>query len=307
MTTEEPKCVLVTGTTGLVGKRLVPRLAERFDQVRSVSRSRNGATQRPDAKQTRFAWNGIDPGSEAVAGARAVVHLAGEPIFAGLLTKARRARIRSSRVDSTRAIVRRFGELEPAVRPECLVCASAVGYYGDRGDAWLTEDSPSGTGFLADVCREWEAAASEAEALGVRVVRLRIGVVLAAEGGALSMMRGPFSLGLGGRLGDGQQFFPWIQIEDLVEIILWTLDHPVTGAINAVAPETVRNAEFTRALAAALARPAILPVPAFALRLALGELADELLGSRRIRPARLQAEAYPFRHPDLEGALTASL
>jgi hypothetical protein len=303
MTNQNEKCVLVTGSTGLVGSRLVPRLAERFDQVRSLSRS----TGREDADGARFRWDGVDPDRDAVAGCEAVIHLAGEPIFGGLLTPARRNRIRASRVDSTRALVRRMGELEPEARPRTFVCASAVGFYGDRGEAWLTEDSPSGSGFLADVCREWEAAASEAEVLGVRVVRLRIGVVLAAEGGALEMMRRPFALGLGGPLGDGQQFFPWIQLEDLVEIILWTLDRPIHGAINAVAPESPRNVEFTRALAKALGRPAVLRVPGFVLRWTLGELASELLGSRRVRPERLVTEAFGFRHPDLAGALEASL
>jgi hypothetical protein len=307
MTTDVPRCALVTGGTGLVGSRLLPRLAERFDQVRGLSRRAARPSSGDRTKPIRFQWDGIDPGHEAVAGSEAVIHLAGEPIFGGRLSKARRIRIRASRVDSTRALVRRIGELEPEARPKTLVCASAVGFYGDRGDAWLTEDSPSGSGFLADVCREWEAAASEAEVLGMRVVRLRIAVVLAAEGGALAMMRPPFALGLGGRLGSGRQYFPWIQIEDLIEIILFALDRPIHGALNAVAPEAVRNSDLTRELAAALGRPAILPVPAFALRLALGELADELLGSRRVRPARLLAEGFEFRHPDLAGALAACL
>lgn len=293
-------CVLVSGATGLVGRRLVPRLADRFISIRTLSRS-GGA---PGAGIESASWDGIDPGAAAVAGVDAVVHLAGEPIFGGLPTRARLARIRESRVASTRRIVERIAAIEEGARPRTFVCASAVGIYGDRGDQELDERAAPGTGFLADLCRDWEAEAARAEALGVRVVSLRIGVVLAREGGALALMRIPFSLGLGGRLGDGRQFFPWIHIDDLVAAILWSLERQdLRGAVNAVAPDAVRNRELTETLARVLGRPAALPAPAFALRAALGPLAGELLGSRRVVPARLVASGFGFQHSALESAL----
>jgi uncharacterized protein (TIGR01777 family) len=295
--------VLVSGATGLIGRRLVPALERRFSTVRVLSRS-------PASEQTNrrhFVWDGVDPDREALVGSAAVVHLAGEPIFGGLPTAARRERIRRSRIDSTRALVEAIASLDPARRPRTLVCASAVGYFGDRGEEVLDEASQPGSGFLAEVCRDWEAEAEGATAVGLRVVRIRIGVVLSKDGGALSLMRVPFSLGIGGRLGDGRQFFPWIHLDDLVGVILWALESPVAGAINAVAPESIRNAELTRALGRVLHRPALLPVPGFALRLALGELAGELLGSRRVRPARLEEAGFVFRHRTLESALEAEL
>lgn len=315
--------VLVSGATGLVGRRLVPRLVERFATVRVLSRSIAGVGAEdlagPGAggvgggspsrgRIERRSWDGIDPGAAAVTGLDAIVHLAGEPIFGGLPTAARRERLRESRVASTRRIVERIAALAPGSRPRTLVCASAVGIYGDRGDEVLDETSPPGEGFLAELCRDWEEAASAAEALGLRVVRVRIGVVLAREGGALALMRIPFSLGVGGRLGSGQQGFPWIHIDDLVGILLAALEREdVQGALNAVAPELVRNRELTSTLAKVLHRPAILPVPGFALRALLGPLAGELLGSRCVRPRRLEELGFTFRHPTLETALTAEL
>jgi len=295
--------VVVTGATGLVGRRLVPELEHRFAAVRVLSRS--SAPERPNQK--RFVWDGVDPGRQSLVGSAAVVHLAGEPIFGGLPTAARRDRIRRSRIDSTRALVERIACLDEAHRPRTLVCASAVGIFGDRGEEVLDEASQPGSGFLADVCRDWEAEAERATAVGLRVVRIRIGVVLSRDGGALSLMRVPFSLGIGGRLGDGRQFFPWIHLDDLVGVILWALESSDEGAINAVAPESIRNAELTRALGRVLHRPALLPVPGFVLRRVLGDLAGELLGSRRVRPARLQEVGFAFRHPRLEGALEAEL
>lgn len=292
--------MLVSGATGLVGRRLVPRLLERFARVRVLSRS-VGAL-RPGIETA--SWDGIDPGAAALGGVDTVVHLAGEPIFGGLPTKARLARMRESRVASTRRIVERIAALAPESRPRSFVCASAVGIYGDRGEERLDEQAAPGTGFLAELCRDWEAEASRAESLGVRVVSLRIGVVMAREGGALSVMRIPFSLGLGGRLGDGRQFFPWIHIEDLVAAILFSIDHEsLRGAVNAVAPTAVRNAELSETLARVLGRPAALPAPAFAIRAALGALAGELLGSRQVVPAKLLAEGFRFRFEEIEPAL----
>jgi uncharacterized protein len=303
-------CVLVSGATGLVGRRLVPRLAERFASVRVLSRSGggglSGATARsgPDVRS----WDGVDPGAAAVVGLDAIVHLAGEPIFGGLPTKERLARIRESRVASTRRIVERIEALPADARPRTLVCASAVGIYGDRGEEELSEESAPGSGLLADLCRDWEAAARAAEGLGLRVVRLRIGVVLAREGGALGLMRTPFAFGLGGRLGSGRQFFPWIQIDDLVEAILFALGQPALhGAVNAVAPAADSNRVLTETLARVLRRPAFVPVPGFALKLLMGPLAGELLGSRRVVPRRLLESGFAFRYATLDSALAAEL
>jgi len=292
--------VLISGATGLVGRRLVPRLTQRYALVRTLSRSGGASRDRIEPAS----WDGVDPGAAALAGVDAVVHLAGEPVFGGLPTKARLARVRESRVASTRRIVERMAALDPAARPKTFACASAVGFYGDRGEERLDERSAPGEGFLAELCRDWENEASRAEALGVRVVSLRIGVVLAREGGALALMRIPFSLGLGGRLGDGRQFFPWIHLEDLVQATLFVLEHEMfRGAVNAVAPTPVRNLELTETLARVLRRPAVLPVPGFALRAALGPTAGELLGSRQVVPAKLVEAGFQFAHPALEGAL----
>ncbi len=298
------RCVLVSGATGLVGRRLVPKLFDRFASVRVLSRS--GASGIAGVEDR--SWDGIDPGAAALVGVDAVVHLAGEPVFGGLPTKARLARIRESRVASTKRIVERIAALSEGARPRTLVCASAVGIYGDRGEEELDEDSAPGSGHLADLCRDWEAEACRAEVLGLRVVRVRIGVVLAREGGALSLMRIPFSVGLGGRLGSGRQFFPWIHIDDLVAAILFSLERSeLRGAVNAVAPSAVRNLELTETLARVLGRPAILPAPAFALRMALGPLASELLGSKRVVPRRLQEAGFEFRYAALAAALDAEL
>ncbi|MBK7949376.1 MAG: TIGR01777 family protein [Deltaproteobacteria bacterium] len=330
--------MLVSGATGLVGRRLVPRLAERFATVRVLSRSGGGSgvgNVGPEGGADaaaggvleggrsrevagdgagragvieRRSWDGVDPGAAAITELDAVVHLAGEPIFGGLPTAARRARLRESRVASTRRIVERIAALAPGARPRVLVCASAVGFYGDRGEEILAETAAPGSGFLAELCRDWEEAATAAEALGLRVVRVRIGVVLAREGGALALMRIPFSLGVGGRLGSGRQGFPWIHIDDLVEVLLAALEREdLSGAINAVAPESVRNLDLTTALARGLGRPARIPVPGFALRALLGPLAGELLGSRRVVPKRLLETGFVFRHPTLESALAAEL
>jgi uncharacterized protein (TIGR01777 family) len=300
--------VLVSGATGLVGGRLTAGLVRRGNAVRVLTRSPEAAARRLGAQVSPVVWDGRSLPGEALTGSAAVVHLAGEPVFAGRLTPERRRRIRDSRIESTRSLARAIGALPEAQRPRTLVCASAVGYYGDRGDELLAEEAPSGRGFLADVCRDWEAAAVLAEAHGTRVARLRIGIVLAREGGALPRMALPFRFGAGGRLGDGRQWFPWIHIDDLVALTLAILDDDrICGPVNASAPEPVRNAELTRTLARVLHRPAPFPVPAFALRLALGELADELLGSRRVIPARALAHGFAFAHADLEAALAREL
>jgi uncharacterized protein (TIGR01777 family) len=292
----------------LIGGRLSDGLVRRGRGVRSLTRGAGKGLPLTDGKRVSVRWDGIHPPDGAVAECDAVVHLAGEPVFGGRLTVARKRRIRDSRVESTREIVRIIGNLPAESRPKTLVCASAVGYYGDRGDERLDEEASAGRGFLADVCREWETAAAAAESHRVRVVRLRIGIVLARAGGALPQMLPPFRFGVGGRLGAGQQWFPWIHIDDVVALIERALeDEGLSGAVNATAPNPVRNQEFTRALGRRLQRPTFLGVPAFVLRLALGELADELLGSRRVVPARALANGYLFRHPDLESALASEI
>jgi uncharacterized protein (TIGR01777 family) len=232
-----------------------------------------------------------------------VVHLAGESVASGRWTATRKRAIRESRVTGTRTLVDWLITREP--RPEVLVSASAIGFYGDRGDEPLDESSPVGGGFLAEVCRDWEAEAERAEAAGIRVVRLRIGLVLTREGGALSRMLPLFRLGLGGPVGSGRQWFPWIHLEDVLNVVEWALETPsARAAYNLVAPGIVRQADFATALGRVLRRPALLPTPAFALRLALGELADEaLLASAQVTSRRLQSEGYAFRWPDLRPAL----
>lgn len=300
--------VLLSGGTGLIGSRLCSGLLRGGTGVRILTRNSGNLTPRVDGQLVGIRWDGITPPDGALAESSAVVHLAGEPVFGGRLDPARRRRIRDSRVISTQEIVRVLGNLPSEQRPHTLVCASAVGYYGDRGDEELDEAAPAGHGFLADVCREWEVAAANAEALGVRVVRIRIGIVLSRTGGALPKMLMPFRFGLGGRLGSGRQWFPWIHIDDVVALIERALyDEDFSGAVNATAPNPVRNDEFTRTLGRLLNRPTFLTVPAVLLQTALGELAEELLGSRRVVPARAQAGAFAFRYPSVESALASEI
>ena len=295
--------VLVTGSSGLVGKALVQRLTAEGHGVARLVRTP------PRDPQSEFPWDPaggrLDPG--VLEGQDAVVHLAGENISGGRWTAARRERIRASRVDSTRLLAQALAGLRR--KPGVLVCASAIGYYGDRGDELLSEESGPGAGFLPDVCRAWESASRDAEAAGIRVVRMRIGVVLSGGGGALPRMLTPFKLGLGGRLGTGRQFMSWVALADLAAALTVALaDDRLQGPVNAVAPFPVTNAEFTRVLARVLARPALFPAPAFALRLLLGQMADELLlASTRVVPRKLKEAGFQYRHPDLEGALKAAL
>ncbi|HYY41835.1 MAG TPA: TIGR01777 family oxidoreductase, partial [Pyrinomonadaceae bacterium] len=233
----------------------------------------------------------------------AAVHLAGEPIAAGRWTDAKKQRIRESRTLSTRLLAETLARLQ--TQPRVLVCASAIGYYGDRGAEVLTEASAPGQDFLSDVCREWEAAAEPARAAGLRTVHLRFGVVLSKEGGALAQMLTPFQLGIGGQIGNGRHYMSWLALDDAVGMIEYALaDEKLAGAVNAVAPQPVTNSEFAKTLGRVLGRPTLLPMPAFALRLALGEMAKALLlSSARVEPARLQAAGYQFKYPQLEGAL----
>lgn len=305
MSDERP--VVVSGATGLVGRRLVAALVANGRAVRVLSRTpERAAASLPGVAVC--GWDGLRWPTESLTAASAVVHLAGEPVFGGLLNAARRARIRDSRVGSTTALVEALRALPEGDRPRTLVCASAVGYYGSRGDTVLDESAGPGTGFLAGVCADWEAAAAGASPLGLRVASLRIGIVLAREGGALPLMAAPFRFGLGGPLGDGTQWVPWIAASDLVRLAQRVLtDGALSGPVNAVAPDPVRNEVLTRALARALHRPAFLRAPAFALRLVLGEIADEILGSRRCVPRKAEAVGFSFEHATLESALSAEL
>jgi uncharacterized protein len=300
------RAVLVTGATGLVGRRLVASLRGDGRAVRIVSRS--VAPEGFDTGVEVVSWNGRDLPREAFAGVGALVHLAGEPVFGPLPTATHMRRVRTSRVESTEALVAALGALPANERPECFVCASAVGYYGSRGDAQLDESAEPGDGLLAEVCTAWERAARGAEPLGIRTVRLRIGIVLAHEGGALPLIAQVFRVGLGGRLGDGRQWFPWIAIDDLIALVRTAIDDPRwSGAVNAVAPGVVTNADFTRALGRQLGRRTWLPVPAAIVRRALGELSGELLGSRRLVPRAAQERGFRFAYPELEPALRAAL
>src|SRR5436305_5027942 len=299
--------ILMTGSTGLIGTALVTALAGDGQTVCRLIRAESAmAGQAPFAeilgKAEGFdvAWNPAtgELGGAGV-GADAVVNLAGASIAGGRWTKERKELLRTSRIDTTRALVGTLAKMN--ARPRVLVSASAIGIYGDRGDEVLTEESKPGTDFLAGLAREWETEALKAEALGIRVVLARFGIILARHGGALAKMLLPFKLGAGGRLGSGKQWMSWIMLEDVVGIVKSMLENStVRGPVNVVAPGAVQNAEFTKVLAKALHRPAIFPAPAFALRLALGEMADALLlSSQRVTPHALGRLSYRFLHPEL--------
>ena len=289
--------ISVTGSSGLIGSALVPLLTAEGHEVGRVVRS----TTAGDAWRWDPGTGHFDAG--AVNGMDAVVHLAGESIAAGRWSAARKARIRDSRVRGTRAVAEAVARADP--RPQALLCASAMGFYGDRGEERLTEASAPGLGFLSEVSREWEEACAPARDRGVRVANLRFGIVLSPAGGALAKMLLPFRLGAGGVVGSGKQWWSWVALDDAVGAIRHALVTPeVSGPVNVAAPNPVTNAEFTRTLGRVLARPTLFPVPVFAARLALGEMADALLlASARIVPERLQQTGYVFRQPELEGAL----
>lgn len=290
--------VVVSGASGLVGTRLARELARRGRRVRRLVRREPTGPDEIDWRQ--------NPSPAELAGAAAVVHLAGENIASGRWTDARKRRIVESRVAGTRSIVESVRAASPP--PRVWVQASAIGYYGDRGDERLDESSPPGSGFLADTCRAWEEASSDLPD-ATRSVVLRLGLVLSSEGGALARMLPVFRLGLGGRLGPGTQFMSWIRLDDLIDVIVRAIDDSTfSGAINAVAPEPVRNLEFTRTLAATLGRPAIFAVPRVAISLALGEMGRELLlTSARVVPRRLADLGHRCATPDLAGALAREL
>jgi hypothetical protein len=287
----------MTGATGFLGSHLVSFLSERGDTIQRVTRSPSQAED--------VAWNPArgEINAAAIHSPEAVVHLAGENIADGRWTNAKKQRIRESRIKGTELLSGTLARLPH--RPRVFVSASAVGYYGDRGDEVLTEESGGGEGFLADVCRQWETATQTAIQAGIRTVHLRNGLVLAADGGALSKLLLAFRLGLGGPVGSGQQYWSWISITDWLHIVRHCVaTELLSGPVNATASHPVRNTEFTQALGRALKRPTLIPVPEFALRFVLGEMADEmLLASARVMPARLQVSGYEFTHATLEETL----
>ena len=300
--------VAIAGATGLVGTALAASCARDEIRVAALVRDVARAAERlPTA--TLHAWDATrgSPPEAAFEGVDVVVNLAGESIADGRWTDARKKLLRDSRVVGTRALVDALRGLE--ARPRLLISASGTGYYGDRGAEILTEAAAAGGGFLAELARDWEAEAMKATELGMRVVILRNGVVLSKSGGILRKILPPFRIGLGGKIGSGAQWMPWIHLEDEIGFIRQAMAHEsVQGAFNAVAPEPATNAEFVRALGEALGRPTILSAPAFALRLAFGTMTDEvLLASQRAMPVRTLETGYVFRHPLLRPALVALL
>lgn len=290
--------VLVSGSHGMIGSHLVESLGRSGHEVRCLVRS---APSGPDEVLWDPAAGTID--AKGLEGIDAVVHLAGSNIAARRWTRAIKQEIRDSRVKGTRLLCKALAQLDKP--PATFVSASAIGYYGDRGKTVLDEGSPAGSGFLPSVCRAWEEASAALKGTDIRVVFMRIGIVLSPEGGALAKMLPSFKLGIAGHIGNGKQFMSWISLDDVVGAIIYALENPsLAGPINVVAPEPVTNHDFSKTLGHVLHRPTVFPLPAFALRTALGEMADELLlSSTRVKPSRLIAAGYKYQYPDLTGAL----
>ena len=296
--------ILISGASGLVGQALARKLQEDGHTIARLVRPGGGKSSPGDIFWDPMAATVDAP---AMEGFDAVIHLSGAGIAEARWNPERKAVLRSSRIDSTRVLVDTLSGLKQ--KPRIFLCASATGYYGNRGDELLTESSEGGTDFLALLARDWEAEARRAELAGIRTVRLRFGMILSAKGGALPRILTPFKYGIGGRLGSGNQWMSWIALEDVVEIVCSAIPNvEFSGPLNVVAPNPVRNSEFTRIVAAALHRPAIFSAPAFALRIALGQMADPLLlSSQRAIPERLTAIGYKFRFADLDAALRSVL
>ena len=299
--------IIVTGSTGLIGTALVASLIARGDEVTCLVRGSTNPQRADGAREVL--WN---PAHKELDGTKleghdAAVHLAGDPVAEGRWTDEKKRRIRESRVQGTTLIAEALARL--ASPPRVLLSASAVGYYGDRGAEVLHETSTAGADFLSGVCRDWETATESAKVAGIRIVLLRFGVVLSGTGGALTKMLTPFKMGVGGKIGSGEQYMSWIALDDAVGAIEHALAHEeLEGAVNVVAPQAVTNGEFTKTLGGVLNRPTVFAVPAFAARLAFGEMADAaLLASQRAEPSRLAATNYKFKYPELEGALRHEL
>jgi uncharacterized protein len=292
--------VLVSGVSGPIGTALLPSLPS---SSWSVTRLVRGAA----SNETQISWDPAKPiAAEMVSGFDAVIHLAGETIF-GRWSPPKKQSIRTSRVEGTRNLAQVLAQAEE--KPKVFVCASAIGYYGDRGDEPLREESAPGKGFLPEVCEQWEEATMPAVQADIRTAHLRTGIVLSPKGGALGAMLLPFKLGLGGLVGNGRQWMSWIHVQDVVGAIHHILKNDLLqGAVNMVAPKPVTNAEFTKTLASVLSRPAILPIPAFAVKAVFGEMGEELLlSSQKVEPGRLISSGYPFRFRELRPALEALL
>jgi uncharacterized protein len=291
--------VLITGVTGFIGSALAQRLTSDGHQVLGLTRNPVRASEKLPMIKEFHAWNfEEEPSPSLLSTVDAVVNLAGETV-AGRWTTSKKARIYRSRIAGTRNLV---SAMRKAGQPPVLVSASAVGFYGDRGEEKLTETSGIGAGFLADVCKDWESEALNGD-LGGRVAVMRTGIVLGKEGGALKTMLPLFRLGLGGRLGSGQQWWPWVHIDDVAAAYAAAIEQPYAGIYNLAAPVAARQKKFAQEFGKTLHRPAVLPAPGFALRLVQGEFADEVLFSKQVVPARLEAEGFRFQHPELSEAL----
>jgi uncharacterized protein len=292
------KCV-ISGGTGFIGRRIVDRLLRDQHYVGVWSRQ-PGREKR--AAVASFSWDPMhgEPPAESINTMDAVIHLAGEPVAQRWNAEVKR-RILDSRVLGTRALVDAISRVRH--KPKVFVCASAIGYYGDRGDEVLTESSTPGSGFLADVCRGWEKEADRAAEFGLRVIKLRIGFVLGRDGGALAQMVPAFRAFAGGRLGSGKQWMPWIHVNDVAEMFVHVVENDIAGVLNAAAPNPVTNAVFTREMGKALHRPALFAIPPFALKLAFGELGQHMLDSSRVIPEAAMKAGFPFRYPELAAAL----
>lgn len=292
----------VTGASGLLGSHLSEYLREQGHEVVPLVRDRGQAEG--DAIYWNIREDEID--AAALEGFDVAVHLAGESVF-GRWTADKKRRILESRTEGTRLVTEALADLDDP--PEVLVSASAVGYYGDTGDEKVDEESPAGEGFLAEVCREWEAATEPAEEAGIRTIHLRTGVALSTEGGALATMLTPFKLGVGGRIGSGNQYMPWVAVRDYVRGVDFLVDETeIAGPVNMVAPNPVPNSEFTDTLGEVLNRPTILPVPSFGAKLVFGEMGEEmLLAGQRVEPAKLREAGFEWKYPELEEALRAEL
>jgi len=287
--------IVLTGATGFVASHLIPKLLAAGHEIRTLGR-------RPVSNLAFTKWDtSEEPAADIFESADAVIHLAGETV-AQRWTDDARERIRSSRIDSTRHLVEALAKV--ANKPMTLLCASAVGFYGSRGDEILTENSVRGSGFLPDLTDQWEKASRGAEQLGIRVVNLRSGVILGADSGAFPKMVQPFRLGAGGRLGSGKQWMSWIHIDDAASLIVFALGNPdLHGAVNVTSPQPVTNADFTHALGHVLGRPTVMAVPQFALRFALGAMAEMVFASERVVPAAAEAAGFHFTFPELDPAL----